>query len=129
MPAKLIAQLAATLIVGAVVRLDYLDGGLDPAAEQHPILAASLLVWCELFIAFGIRAALEQRQQVEQLEIRTRRPETPCRCFCCRAVNVVVVRQTPASRICGGRGNGLEVCAISELFSETVRFAGACRVC
>ena len=87
MPAKLIAQLAATLIVGAVVGLDYLDGGLDPGGQQHPILAASLLVWCELFIAFGIRAALEQRQQVKQPEIRTRRPETPCRCFCCRAVN------------------------------------------
>ena len=58
MPAKLIAQLAATLIVGAVVGLDYLDGGLDPGGQQHPILAASLLVWCEAFIAFGIRALL-----------------------------------------------------------------------
>ena len=87
MPAKLIAQLAATLIVGAVVGLDYLDGGLNPAAYQHPILTALPLAWCELFIAFGIRAALEQRQQVEQPEIRARRSETPCRRFCRRAIN------------------------------------------
>jgi hypothetical protein len=54
---RLVSQLVAVAIVGAVVMLTPL---IDPSPRPsaHPVITAALVFWCESFIAFGIYSHL-----------------------------------------------------------------------